>query len=73
MLQRFFCSTCETKRPVIDHRCVLCGTPVRLYPIASEHAEGAVAQRGEPMARGRFVPGWRGIAVSKAERDLRVA
>ena len=59
MKRRFaFCSHCETRRPVVDRRCALCGTPVRLHPAGICRTTRFVPGLGPQKV------GWLGVAAA---------
>ena len=68
MKRRFaFCSRCETRRPVVDHRCALCGTPVRLHTAEISRATRIVPSLGPHKV------GWLGVAAATDAAARRAA
>ncbi|MBI4494453.1 MAG: hypothetical protein HY690_16850 [Chloroflexi bacterium] len=63
-----FCPTCATQRAATDHRCRVCGGPVR-------HASHslAVAAPTDPGAQPPFTAGWRRLTAADAELAVREA
>ncbi|MEA2639957.1 MAG: hypothetical protein QOF51_1351 [Chloroflexota bacterium] len=45
MIQRGFCTTCNTRRPVASYGCAVCGTPVRLQPTRTVLVRRVPAER----------------------------
>ena len=62
-----FCSHCETRRPVVDHRCTLCGTPVRLHTAPISRATRIVPGLGPRKV------GWLGEAAATDSAARRAA